>query len=321
MKWYFKIIIFFIILAILVELLAIPLFPNKKNLFKYGFFNSTMFELLNEEENTIDTLMVGDSLIYSSISPTLIYDKYGFTSYDCSLSSQTMKESYQYLTLGIKSQNPKVVFLETNMFFRDPDSNKRKIKDIKKVKYMLPFYVLHNNWKKILGGSDAWIDYNKGFRYIAKFNPAKKSDIESYRKDRRDDKTIIKDENMYYLKKIIELCDEHNIKLILISNPSIKAWSMKKHEIVSKIAKDYNLEWLDLNTLLDIDWVNDTKDKGEHLNHRGAEISTYYVGEYLLKSNLVVSHKNDPKYQKWDRAVELYKENNKETKKEKILIK
>ena len=96
---------------------------------------------------------------------------------------------------------------------------------------------------------------------------------------------------------------------------------MKKHEIVSKIAKDYNLEWLDLNTLLDIDWVNDTKDKGEHLNHRGAEISTYYVGEYLLKSNLVVSHKNDPKYQKWDRAVELYKENNKETKKEKILIK
>lgn len=319
MKWYSKIFVFLSGLFILLETLVIPLFPNFNNFKKYGYFNNSMYDLLGEEDNTIDAVFLGDSLIYASISPMLLWEKYGFTTYDCSISTQTMKETYDYLKIAIEKQHPKIAMFEADMLFRNPNSKGRKIKDFKKIRHFLPMYVIHNNWKKLLGGSDAWINYNKGYRYITTIDSVKSK---NYMKENPKEKRTIQKENIKYLKKIIKLCESENIKLVIIANPSQKNWTYKKNKMINEIADKYNLEFIDLNLIdLGIDWENDTKDKGIHLNIHGAVKVTNFIGEYLNNTNLMINHKNDSKYSKWDRAYELYKKYNVESNKEKALKK
>ena len=54
---------------------------------------------------------------------------------------------------------------------------------------------------------------------------------------------------------MVELCNKNNIKLILLSNPTLSNWSMEKHNSFEELAKEKNIDFLDLNYKdLDIDW-------------------------------------------------------------------
>lgn len=75
--------------------------------------------ILGEENNTIDALFVGDSLVYTAISPMVIWEKYGISSYDLSTSAQFLYESYSFLDKALKTQKPKIVFLEVNTFLEN----------------------------------------------------------------------------------------------------------------------------------------------------------------------------------------------------------
>ena len=57
---------------------------------------------------------------------------------------------------------------------------------------------------------------------------------------------------------------------------------------------------------LKINWKKDTKDKGNHLNYRGAKKVTKYLGNYLKKTGLLEDHRKDSKYESWDRAYDIY---------------
>ena len=122
MKWYFKVIIFLIILAILIEGVSILFMPNLSNLGQFGLFKKTQYDILDEENDTIDTIFLGDSLVYSSIIPMDIWNDYGFTSFNCSIPVQTIDNTYKYLEVAIDSQHPKVVMMEADILFRDSRS-------------------------------------------------------------------------------------------------------------------------------------------------------------------------------------------------------
>ena len=119
MKNTIKIIMFITIAAIIYMGLSY-LFIPKLNIKKYGMYNTSMYELLAEKQNTIDTIVLGDSLVYSAISPMEIYSKHGYTVFDCAEPAQIMSDAYEYYKIAIDSQNPKIVIIEPNMFFRDP---------------------------------------------------------------------------------------------------------------------------------------------------------------------------------------------------------
>ena len=114
-----------------------------------------------------------------------------------------------------------------------------------------------------------------------------------------------------YFEKIKKLCDDNNIKLVLIGNPSKRSWSYSKILTINKIAKDYDLEFVDMNTdnPTNIDWISDTKDKGIHLNYRGAKKVSKYIGNYLKETNLLEDHRNDEKYKDWHIAYQKYLKN------------
>ena len=310
MKNVFKSIIFIFILLVLLGILSYLLLTNKENVKKYGINVVSNNEILSEEKNTIDVIAIGDSLVYSSLSPMILWKNYGFTSFDCASAAQVISDTYKELKYGVETQKPKVVIMEADVLFRNPKKVPWYYKFTKIENYFSLFHH-HNNWKKYLF---SFINTNsiftkeniyKGFKYINKTKPGKNFD---YMK-KTNKKNLVSDNNIKYFEKIVELCNENDIKLLLVSLPNMRRWTYSKSEEASELAKEYNIEFIDFNKnqdLLNIDWKTESRDGGGHLNYSGAIKATNYIGEYIKKYGILKDHRNDKEYDNWNEAYKYY---------------
>ncbi len=303
MKNVIKSICFILIFISIFSLYMFAVIP-KYNIDRYNILDIAEYEILEEKKDTIDTLFVGDSLVYSAVSPMEIWNEYGFTSFDCSTPAQLIETSYKYIQKAVDTQHPKVIFLEANVIFRDAKkrTNERKMDDFVNRYIFVSDY--HDNWKSIFFGEDI-ININKGYYFIKKVRKAPK-DNDYMKKEER--KINIPNENFDYLDKIVKICNDNNIKLILFSIPSMKSWDYAKVQYTKEISSKYNLDYIDFNDKnpLEINWEEETKDEGSHLNYIGAKKVSHYLGNYIKNLNLVNSHKEDKKYSSWNTSYERY---------------
>ena len=97
---------------------------------------------------------------------------------------------------------------------------------------------------------------------------------------------------------------------MLVSVPSTKNWNYAKHNAIAELSDNLGIEYVDMNTLqkeIPIDWKNETRDEGDHLNYYGAVKATSYMGKYFEASGLFENKKNDPEYAEWNRfAADFY---------------
>ena len=114
MKNLFKSITFVLIFVSFIYILNYLLIP------KYELLKPVSFEISGEKDDTIDVIFLGDSLVYSSVSPMEIWHDYGYTSFDCAEPAQILPDTYDYLKFAVEHQHPKVVMLEANVLFRNP---------------------------------------------------------------------------------------------------------------------------------------------------------------------------------------------------------
>ena len=311
MKNVIKSILFVFIFLVLVQLFSIILMP-KTNLFKYNMFDYSAYGVLKQKEDSIDVIFAGDSLVYSGISPMDIWYETGYTSYDVANPAQPINDTYKGIKIAIESQHPKIVFMEANVLLRDPKKVKTDYKLIWFYKKYLPIIEYHNNWKKLLFNfvhdsyDYSWNDYNKGFIYVPKIKKA--SDVEGYMDDTDKTPATLPNGNKDNLKRIKKLCDENNVKLIIISTPNGRSWNYKKYLATKQVTKELEIEYIDLNVdnPLDINWETETKDGGDHLNYQGSTKVTKFLSEYLKNTNLLTDHRNDPEYDEWNKAYELF---------------
>ncbi len=297
--------------AILVALLVFTsyVFSPKNNDRKSGMLQPTAYGILTEEKNTIDTLIIGDSESYSSFSPMQIWEEHGYTSYVCGTPAQPLYQSYDFLVKTLKTQKPKVVILEANAIYRRIPLDKYLYFQCEE---WLPILRYHDRWKK-LQPQDFYqpIDYTwqhdmKGFRYQTGVKPSKTHD---YMKDNKKRKKISR-KNLYFLNQMRELCRNEGIQFVLVSSPSLKNWSYEKHMGVQEYADKHGIDYVDMNLKnkeVGIDWLKDTRDQGDHLNFTGARKATRYLGQYLKEQNILMSHKNDKKYESWNGCLKKYK--------------
>ncbi len=304
MKKVFKSVMFITIFLLIIHTITYFLIPGE-NVSNYGVIKAGNYEILSEEENTIDTVFLGDSLVYSSISPMEIWNLYGYTSFNCSESAQLASNAYKQLEMAFEKQKPKMVLMESNVLFRDPANQNFFDKVAYKIKELFPIIMHHNNWKKYVSNDadDKWINFDKGFKYIKKVRPTKNRNYMNKKKLT----TKIPKVNLEIFDRIVELCNKNNAKLVLISLPTQKTWNYERHEVAVKLAKNKNIEFLDLNLVdIGIDWEVDTRDKGSHVNSYGSKKVSKYIGNYLKETNLLTNHKNDAKYKTWHEAYKLY---------------
>lgn len=87
------------------------------------FQSYTVIEFYKERPNSIDVLYVGNSCIYTGVSPMEIYKNTGITGYSFSTSGQRVASSYYFIKEAYRNQKPKIVFLEVGDFFTGIDKN------------------------------------------------------------------------------------------------------------------------------------------------------------------------------------------------------
>lgn len=305
-----RVVIFIIAIFFILKYTSMIFIP-KNNIEGAGMEDVSANGILTESENSIDVLILGDSEAYASFSPMAMYNKYGFTSYNCGTVLQQLSYSEKLLKRTLESQSPKVVMIETNTIFRSVMAN-----DIigDKLSNVFPILKYHNRWKS-LHVTDFTNDINysydnemKGFEYRKEVREA--SNESEYMAPTTEVQKI-PDLNKIILNRIIDICKENNIELILVSTPSTVNWNTKKHNAVDQFASEHDITYLDLNMPGDcesIDWTKETRDCGDHLNFKGAMKVTRFIGNYLSNNYSLPDHRDDANYEKWNEDLAKYKD-------------
>lgn len=268
--------------------------------------NKSMFRILKEPNDTIDVVVLGDSLSYTSVSPMELWEQQGITSYICGQPGQRIQETYYLLERVFETQSPKLIILETNVMFRGkPGLAGVKDSLAKLGNHYVPLFRHHDMWKSFVMDKKYPEENYKGFAFRSKKRSYKRGEYMLKTKQREQMPDIV----LIYMNKIMDLCNENNAKLLLVSSPSPSNYNYRRHNSLEKYAKENSLAYLDMNLLVNkigIDWKNDTVDRGDHLNLFGAQKVTRYLGEYLKEQYKLPDHRSDHAYDSWRKELHNY---------------
>lgn len=287
------------------------------NLFRTKVFFYSIAPIYDLPKNSVDVLFIGSSHMNCTISPMDLWNDYGITSFNAAINAQTIPFSYFELREILKVQKPKIVVLESffisynkmikieerlhclvdnaPLSFGLSEAIQTLIqKDHDKTEYYLNFYSFHNRWKE-LSETDfkPSLGYNRGAEtgVYAQHSTIEPPTIVSRSEIETPPKLPVE-----YLHKIIELCREKEIKLILMTQPySGNLGIQKMFNYIGVVAEKENIPNLNFFYLLDesgFDFAKDLAD--DHVNYSGAKKLTSYLGEYLQTNYNLEDHRTDP---------------------------
>lgn len=250
--------------------LASLLFRPKSCAPSSGMRDAQANGILAEEPGSVDLLILGDSNAYSSFIPSQLLEEFGIRAYVCSTPSQKLYYTAEFLGKALRSQRPKAVILETDALYRDFTYADALLSGPRQI---FSVFEYHDRWKTLrpedfaLRASYNEKDKSKGYHPNADIAGTK------YKASQKTDaRTPIPPICRSYVERIRNRCEENGIPLILVCAPNLKSWKYARHNSTADLAAELSLEYIDMNLLREevpIDWSNDTRDKGEHLNNFG----------------------------------------------------
>lgn len=303
----------FVLIFALMLTTASNIFIPKQNIRENGinYFNARGF--YGEPVDSLDIIAIGNSDLYSGFSPMVLWREHGYASYSSGEARQTTAAAYKVLQEALTCQTPKLVILETDSIFEGGYNPTRfEITLTNFAQNTFPLFEFHNRWKA-LGFKDfsvrpqhTWQSKSKGFGISNKTDPYLGGEYMIPTEERE----LLGMLTMSNLNKIVELCRQKGIELLLVEMPTTASWNYKRHNSISDFARKNNLTFIDLNLgrdAFELDWLTDTRDKGNHLNCSGAEKVTTYLGKYISSNYTIPDHRNNPEYSdSWNQALEEY---------------
>lgn len=294
--------------TVLALMLLSEVFHPKNNQYEDGMIDSAANGAVGERKGSVDVLFVGDSEVFSNISPMELWHKRGITSYVCATGAQQLPYSHTILRRATRYQKPKYIFFETNSLYAPfiaDDLVMRSLQDT------FPIFEFHNRWKSLtprdftLKRVPRWTDDLKGFRINKTVTPANADSIA-----RKKGMTgFLNPVNRAYFEIMVEYCRSIGATPVLFTAPNLANWSQERHDAIQQMADEMEVEFLDFNTApyeVDIDWTTDTRDGGDHLNYYGAVKYTSYLGDLLENTYGLEDHRGEEGYESWDRAYLRY---------------
>lgn len=302
-------------------------FPTSSNFL--GFYEM--------EENSIDVLFLGSSHTMSAFSPQEIYDQFGLRSYNLGSQEQSPFLSYYWLREALRFQKPKAVVLDTYLcydFSEEPLNSsevtvRRALDHMRwsRVKaeaiadicaqdenqsvssYYFPNVRYHNRWLNDMKEVDFLLSewgafyQMKGYALVTRY-PGN-MEFEPFEAGSVARKTWMLPLMREYMDKIVALCRENQIELLLVKTPTT-AGTVQKFNAMSDYAKQNQLQYLDFNekTLYEeigYDFQTDNRE-WSHVNHWGAVKLCRKLGEVLVKEYHVPAVRD----QQWEDSRPFY---------------
>lgn len=303
-------VLFLAILALILVALGALLSP-KGNSKEDGMIEARGHGFLAEPDDTLDAVFLGTSVVSTGISPMVIYEQNGITSFVAAANGQQTDYGYSVLKEVFENQKPKVVVFEVDMLYV-PFEYDRAIKQYGKD--FLSVIKYHHRWKSLTAEDFSFggvtyddIDDLKGFN--PKTLSAVPPDYETYMLP-TDDVEMPEQVHIWLLGIINDLCKQNGAELVLMSVPHTWGWNRACHNGIQKVADELGVRFVDFNENAEeigIDWQTDSRDGAAHLNYKGAEKTSRAMGAYLADTFGLPDPPHDAAtVALWDECLERY---------------
>ncbi len=293
------------VFILIIVFLFLFIFINELFAQKYvtNFPEGSMIDDYYEDPENHEVIILGDCEVYANFTPMVMYKNEGITAYVRGNSHQLIWQSYGLLKETLKYEIPKVVVLNVaSLKVSEPEKepynrllldkmkwSKEKIEIIKSsmtedesfISYIFPIIRYHSRYNELTLDDLKYMFNHKVVTYNGYLINKEIKGVSTLPTKKRLGSYTFKDNVIDYLDKIRELCQENNIKLVLIKAPSLYPyWYTEYDNQVKDYANKYNLDYynfLDNIEEIGIDYSHDTYDGGLHLNLYGAtKLSTYF---------------------------------------------
>lgn len=300
--------LFFIILALLIIGSSVGLsYLSMQDDHLLQSRNKSMIRIQKQREDSLDVLVVGDSLSYSAISPVKMWEEKGIASYVCGQSGQKIQETYSMLETAFKTQHPKVVVMETGPLFRVRGKSEEIKSTLSEMgNRYFPIFRYHDVWKTLLFGKKYAEQDFEGYLVRGTKTPYANGDIYMSKAKTLEE---IKPSIDLYMQKIIALCEKNDAKLLLVSVPSPHNYNTARCNAIAAYAEESGIAYLNLNDTANpvgINWQVDCLDKGDHLNVSGAEKVSIYLAAYLKENYDLPDHRGEDAYASYAQIEKQY---------------
>lgn len=306
-----RVVCFMICLCLLLATASYMLAP-KDNTAEGGMNNPNANGFFSEPENSIDIAVIGNSDAYSGFSPMELWNGYGYTSYVSAEGHQTVAQSYSMLKKILSCQKPKLVILETDEFFTKSKLVQNAMNIINtSLGSSFSVFQYHDRWKRVK--ADELLKKPEYTAHCGTKGQMLSNDVRGYTGGEYMVKTKARAKlplaTKTALDAFVKLCRTNDIELLFLELPSQSSWSYKKHNAVKAYADKQGIPFLDLNIdrdRFDFDWKTDTRDRGNHLNSRGARKTTLFIGEYLSENYKLTDYRKNRDYKQWHKDYKEY---------------
>jgi hypothetical protein len=298
-----------------------------------GIIEGSLIEDYYKEEKNHDVVFIGDCEVYENFSPITLWEKYGINSYIRGSAQQLIWQSYYLLEETLKYEKPKVVvFNVLSMKYDQPQKeaynrmtldgmkmSSSKLKSIKAsmleeeslIEYLFPVLRYHSRWSELTKEDFQYLFQKDKLFHSGYYMRADVKPVTSIPKGKKLPDYQFGDNSYYYLDRMVELCKENNIQLVLIKAPSLYPYWYDEWEVqMEKYAENNDLKYINFLELIDevgLDFDKDTYDAGLHLNVSGAEKLSDYFGKMLTETYQLKDGRNDENLKEiWQDKTKFY---------------
>ena len=271
--------------------------------------NARTVQMMEQPENTIDILNLGDSLSTAGFSPMELWREQGYTSFNIGADGMRMEEAYYAVVEACEKQEPKYLMIESLLLFRYAMGQDLQMLVSQPIYHRFAFLKYHNIWKSLVEDKGI-MTYHRG--YTVNENVWEYDGEEEYLdRDINDpnSKMNVSFMNSMMFDRIRKFCDDRGIGIIIYSMPSAKNYNQVRIDAMEAFAKKKGVTYIDLNGKADefgLDWSMDTNDGGDHMNLNGARKVVKYLGSYFRDNLNLTDHRGDPAYSDWDDELVEY---------------
>lgn len=285
----------------------------------------TMQDFYAQPDGTVDVLLVGNSHSGINIDTATLWDSRGIAAYDLWGGVQPLWNSYHYIVEALKYQTPRLIVLEvmasTSDYEYSEEQNqikntagmrfsKNKLEAVRasapedrQLNLLLGFPLYHGRFDELTMEDFQHFPWSKGLENSK--GSVLRYGTGSYEFESAEgisDTAPVMDKELEYLNKIIDLCREKSVPLMLLKTPSLEREQTQPIlNTVAGIAEDNGLAFVNMNLMDDElgitadDWSLD-----RHMNASGARKVSAWLAEYLQSEYSIPDRRGDAAYASWD---------------------
>ena len=296
---------------------------------KYRLQKGAFPSFYAQEKNSIDIVTIGSSADYRYIDTPMLYELFGYTSYNLATAQQPTSVTRFIMNEAEKSQSPSLFIVEAREFVHLPESKQETA--VYCVSDSMDLSL--NKWLMLCRGYASWEDRLNGFFDITKYhgfwhdmkgktlpywnnrvkdeklswkNNTKVAAINKPELPSKLDPLPLIEPNEKALIELLEDCRKKNREVLFILTPCEYSSDLfpRRAETLRTIVESYGYKLYDMirDENLDLDYSYDFYNRS-HTNMWGAEKVTRALGEYIKREYNIDTQHSDAVKAAWDEAA------------------